>query len=296
MCVYLFDQAVTLFSKTKDYKSVKNFDIDLLERRLKKAKREKPWNAKLFNQIGNFWRIKGNAGKAIDCFRSALSIDPINSDVLHDLSRVLFMLQYLDDAIFLVKRSLEAQSNSRNTWRSFFTLGEIYRAYGQFQQSILYFRQALELKPNHEPILKAIRDMENTTPSHIQFYTIVIICLLVSFEPINAPTISHCKIPISDHFDCFSQVISVLAVIVTTNDFSSSAEPVEQKPQRHFNRAMAMKSLKGFVPRSKSRKAWLLSIFDTTLCNISFENQQNETTTFGKKEESNKRNRLKFLW
>lgn len=171
-----------LFLKSKDFKSLKNFDIDLLEKRLRKAKRDKPWNAKLFSQIGNYWRIKGNTGKAIDCFRSALSIDPMNADVLHDLARVLFVLQYLDDAIFLVKRSLETQSNSRNAWRSFFTLGEIYQAYGQFQQSILYFRQALELSPNREPILKAIRDMENTAPSHIQFYTIVIICLLVSFQ------------------------------------------------------------------------------------------------------------------
>lgn len=180
----IHNQAATLFLKTKDYKNAKSLDLDLLEKRLRKAKRDKPWNAKLFNQIGNFWRIKGNAGKAIDCFRSALSLDPMNTDVLHDLARVLFVLQYLDDAIFLVKRSLETQSNSRNAWRSFFTLGEIYRAYGQFQQSILYFRQALELNPNHEPILIAIRDMENSAPSHIQFYTIVIICLLVRFERI----------------------------------------------------------------------------------------------------------------
>ena len=106
-------------------------------------------------------------------------MDPANADVLHDLARVLFSLQYLDDAIFLVRRSLEVQANNRNAWRSFFTLGEIYRSYGQFQQSVLYFRQALELNPDHEPILRAIRDIEKTTPSHIQFYTIVIICLLV---------------------------------------------------------------------------------------------------------------------
>lgn len=164
---------------------MKTFDVDTLEKRLKKAKRDKPWNTKLFHQIGNFWRIKGNAGKSIDCFRSALIMDPANADVLHDLARVLFSLQYLDDAIFLVRRSLEAQANSRNAWRSFFTLGEIYRSYGQFQQSILYFRQALDLNPEHEPILRAIRDMEKTTPSHIQFYTIVIICLLVRINAIH---------------------------------------------------------------------------------------------------------------
>lgn len=168
-----------MFLKSKDLRNVKTFDVDTLEKRLKKAKRDKPWNTKLFHQIGNFWRIKGNAGKSIDCFRSALIMDPTNADVLHDLGRVLFSLQYLDDAIYLVRRSLEAQANHRDAWRSFFTLGEIYRSYGQFHQSILYFQQALELNPDHEPILRAIRDMEKTAPSHIQFYTIVIICLLV---------------------------------------------------------------------------------------------------------------------
>lgn len=176
-------QAIGAFvTKNKDNKSVQHFDVDLLERRLKMAKRDKPWNAKLFTQIGNFWRIKGNAGKAIDCFRGALIMDPSNADVLHDLSRVLFSLQYLDDAVFLVRRSLEAQSSNRdaNQWRSFFTLGEIYRAYGQFQQAILYFRQSLDLNPDHEPTVKAIRDMENSTPSHIHYYTMIIICFLVS--------------------------------------------------------------------------------------------------------------------
>lgn len=174
-------QAAKVFLKPKDYKNLKTFDVDALEKRLKKAKRDKPWNAKLFHQIGNFLRIKGNAGSAIDCFRSALIMDPTNADVLHDLARVLFTLQYLDDAIFLVRRSLEVPVNNRNTWRSFFTLGEIYRAYGQFQQSTSYFQQALELNPDHEPILRAIRDMEDKTPSHIQIYTAIIICLLVIY-------------------------------------------------------------------------------------------------------------------
>lgn len=239
-------QAATAFLKAKDHKNLKSLDLDLLEKRLKKAKRDKPWNARLFNQIGNFWRIKGDAGKAIDCFRSALIMDPTNADVHHDLARVLFMLQYLDDAVFLVRRSLETQSNNRHTWRSFFTLGEIYRAYGQFQQSILYFRQALELNPEHEIIQRAIHDMEHKAPSQIQFFTIVIICLLVSLHNDFIFFLGYCHL-----FMCLLQVISVLGVIITTNDFSCCPEPVEQKPQR----AMAMKSLKGFVPRSRSRKA-----------------------------------------
>lgn len=153
-----------------------------IERRLKTSKNNSPWNAKLFNQIGNFWRIKGNAAKAIDCFRAAIIMEPTNTDVLHDLARVLFTLQYLDDAVFLLRRSLEDQPNNPHTWRSYFTLGEIYRAYGQFQQSLFYFRKANELNPDHEPTQNCIRDMQETPPLHIQFYTILIICLLVSTQ------------------------------------------------------------------------------------------------------------------
>lgn len=152
-----------------------------MEKRLKKVKRDKPLTAKLYNQIGNFWRIKGDAGKAIDCFRNALILDPSNADVLHDLGRILFALQYIDDAIFLVRRSLESQPTGGNAWRAYFTLGELFRACGQFQQSILYFRQASDLYPEHEPIMKAIRDMEDTSQTSVQFYTMIIILLLVSF-------------------------------------------------------------------------------------------------------------------
>lgn len=153
----------------------------MLESRLKRAKyNNRPWTTKLFIQVGNFWRIKGDAGKAIDCFRNALTLDPSNADVLHDMARVLFSLQYLDDAIFLVRRSLEQQPSGINAWRAYFTLGELFRACGQFQQSVLYFRQALDLYPEHEPILKAIRDIEDTSQSSVHFYTMVIISLLVS--------------------------------------------------------------------------------------------------------------------
>jgi tetratricopeptide (TPR) repeat protein len=82
-------------------------DIDLIERRLKRSKREKPKSVDLYNQIGNFWRIKGDTHKSIECFRRALAVSPNNADILLNLARVLFNLQYLDDAIFLTRRSLE---------------------------------------------------------------------------------------------------------------------------------------------------------------------------------------------
>jgi tetratricopeptide (TPR) repeat protein len=93
-----------LFLKKKGAKSLKNFDIDALERRLKKAKREKPRSVQLYNQIGNFYRIKGDARLSIECFRKALAVSPTNAEVLLNLARVLFLLGYLDDAINLTRR------------------------------------------------------------------------------------------------------------------------------------------------------------------------------------------------
>ena len=90
----------------KNHKSSAN-DIDLIERKLKKSKRDKPKSVDLYNQIGNFWRIKGDTHKSIECFRRALAVSPNNAEILLNLARVLFNLQYLDDAIFLTRRSLE---------------------------------------------------------------------------------------------------------------------------------------------------------------------------------------------
>ncbi len=83
--------------------------IASIERGLKKSKRERPKSVELYNQIGNFWRIHGDTRKTIECFRRALAVSPNNADILLNLARVLFNLQYLDDAIFLTRRSLEVQ-------------------------------------------------------------------------------------------------------------------------------------------------------------------------------------------
>lgn len=180
-------QAVAFFIKNIETKSYHFFNIDILESQLRRARQARPTSVKLYNQLANYWRIKGDTGKSIDCFRSALILDPANADVLHDLARVLFALQYYDDAIYLVRRSLESQPSNQNRWRALFTLGEIYRSYGQFQQSIAYFRQALDLYPGHEPILKAIKSMEEMSATNVQQYTIIIILLLVSWAPPSPP-------------------------------------------------------------------------------------------------------------
>lgn len=154
-------------------------DIDLIERKLKKFKRDKPKSVDLYNQIGNFWRIKGDTYKSIECFRRALAVSPNNADILLNLARVLFNLQYLDDAIFLTRRSLEVQPPDQNAWMQHFQLGEILKAYCHYQEAALHLRHVLELKPNYGPALAALQDMESIPNSSVHGYTVLIIIVLI---------------------------------------------------------------------------------------------------------------------
>lgn len=90
----------------------KNFDVDALERKLRVDKRDKPRSVQLYNKIGNFWRIKGNALISIECFRKALSINPTNSEVILNLARVLYHQGYLEDAIYLTRKWVWSSSSA----------------------------------------------------------------------------------------------------------------------------------------------------------------------------------------
>lgn len=141
---------------------------------------QKPKSVQLYNQIGNFWRIKGDSHKAIECFRRALAVSPHNAEVLLNLARVLFTLQYLDDAIYLTRRSLEVQPPDKGAWQQYFTLGEIFKAYGRYQEASVHLRHTLELRPGFEPAQVALKEMESMPPATIHIYTLVIIICLVS--------------------------------------------------------------------------------------------------------------------
>ncbi|XP_068629429.1 tetratricopeptide repeat protein 17-like [Battus philenor] len=220
-------QVALIFTKKKSFKNgVSELDINALEKRLKKAKREKPKSVQLYNQIGNFWRIKGDTRQSIECFRRALAVSPYNSEVLLNLARVLFTLQYLDDAIYLTRRSLEVQPPDRSAWQQYFTLGEIFKAYGHYQEAAVHLRHALDLRPDFEPALTALKDIENIPEASVHVYTLLIIVCLV---------------------------MGVLLVILSSVDNASDTE--EHKTQRHFNRAMAMRSLRGVsLTGSRGRK------------------------------------------
>lgn len=226
---------VAMIFRTKGSTEV---DMNQLESQLKAAKKEKPKSPQIYNQIGNFWRIKGDTQRSIECFRRALSLSPNNSDVLLNLARVLFNLHELDDALELTKRSLEARAPDQNAWLQHFTLAEIHRVRGRRREAIHHFRRTLDLHQNFHPALVHLQELETESSSTdgfggggagggtaVTYYTLFIILLLV---------------------------LGVLCGVLTSVDtgFDDGDAAAGGKTQRHFNRAMAMRSIKlGINPK-----------------------------------------------
>uniref|UniRef100_A0A1A9W940 Uncharacterized protein n=1 Tax=Glossina brevipalpis TaxID=37001 RepID=A0A1A9W940_9MUSC len=217
------------FLRSHDKHAYKNFNLAALEAHLKQAKRDNPHSAKVYHHIGNYWRIIGDAVEAVKCFRRALDISPTESEIMFNLGKVLYNLQYLDDAIYMTRRSIEFQSPTHTVWPQYYMLGEILRTYGDIQGSLHYYRLALELNPTHELIVKALRDIDNKPTTGIHTYTIVIIVTLV---------------------------IAVLSVIVTCSVLDEHRGNADGRVsiasnQRSFHRNM--RSLKGFSTARNNR-------------------------------------------
>ena len=140
---------------------------------------QSPMSVVLCNQIGNFWRIRGNTYHSIECFRKALAHSPNNADVLLNLARVLFNLNFLQDAIYLTRQSLEMQASDHNCWLQHFTLGEILKSNGNLEEAGVHFRQALELNPTFHPAEVHLRDIGLPSPSPTNTYTFLVIGFLV---------------------------------------------------------------------------------------------------------------------
>ncbi|KAH3780039.1 tetratricopeptide repeat protein 17-like [Dreissena polymorpha] len=213
---------VALMFRKKGSRSSPEVDMTELEIKLRKQKKENPKSPDTLTQIGNYWRIKGNTQFSIECFRKALSISPNSPDILLYLARILFHLQYLDDAIFLTRKSLIMQPNEQDSWHQHFTLGEILKAYGHVKEASMHFEHALELNPGFQRAEAHLRDLKGAPSPSMTQYTLFIILFLI---------------------------MGVVFGVITSME-ANYDEAAEGKPQRHFNRAMAMRSMKlGINPK-----------------------------------------------
>lgn len=141
---------------------------------------QNPTSLTVLNQVGNFWRIKGNTQYAIECFRKALHISSDHPDLLLNLARVLFNLKFYDDAVFLAKRSLHMKSSDSHAWLQYFTLGEVYKALEKYEEAAFYFRKSLQKNPGLHVAEMHLKELGMDRQYSVNVYTVLIILTLVS--------------------------------------------------------------------------------------------------------------------
>ena len=130
--------------------------------------------------MGNYWRVKGNTQHSIECFRKALHISSDHPDLLLNLARVLFNLQFYDDAVFLAKRSLHMKASESQAWLQHFTLGEVYKALEKYEEAAFYFRKSLQQNPSLHQAEKYLKEMGLDQTHSVNVYTLFIIFALVA--------------------------------------------------------------------------------------------------------------------
>ncbi|GFO26618.1 tetratricopeptide repeat protein 17-like [Plakobranchus ocellatus] len=272
-------------------------DINDLEQKLRKTRKDvekagpeqRENAAQVYNLIGNFWRIKGNTQISIECFRKALSISPNNSNVLLNLARVLLNLQYLEDAILLAWRSLKLHDDDTGSSKflQHFTLGQALRALAErgegselhpqhARQAAAHFLHALELNPDFAPAKLHLRELEARGFSGEGIGVDWLSGKQAGTEEDhgNLPSVAQLSL-----FVILSLVIGLLSGVFISLDtnfargegeecgsgdsrqgFKSSSSvsaQLQSSQQRHFNRAMAMRSMKMGINRKlcgRSRK------------------------------------------
>lgn len=172
---FIEEDVALIFKKSE----MEEIDLGLIESNLKRAIEESPNSVVVCNHVGNFWRIRGSTYHSIECFRRALYYSPNDADALLNLAKVLYNLNYIHDAAYLARRSLEMQPTEQNCWLQHFTLGEILRASGDLEEAGIHFRHALNLNPSFELAEVHLREIGSPSTSTTNTYTFLIIGLLV---------------------------------------------------------------------------------------------------------------------
>ena len=110
----------------------------------------------MWSDLGNAYRVKGESDRAIECFESALRLQP-HPDFFLNLGGVRFVLGEVDEAIRLF--TLGLQMNPRHVLLQF-SMGNAYAMLGRKQEAVRSFEATLRIQPDFtaaEQYLRTLR-------------------------------------------------------------------------------------------------------------------------------------------
>ena len=114
-----------------------------------------PNNARAHYNLGLALKDQGKMDEAINEFRKTINIKPSSADA-HNNMGIIFEMHFkkYDEAIYHYRQALQIDSNNPGTH---FNLGIALAKKGELKEAIEHFRQAINLKPDYEEALKALK-------------------------------------------------------------------------------------------------------------------------------------------
>lgn len=110
----------------------------------------------MWSDLGNAYRVKGDSDRAIECFESALRLQP-HPDFFLNLGGVRFVLGEVDEAVRLF--TLGLQMNPRHVLLQF-SMGNAYAMLGRKEEAARSFEATLRIQPDFtaaEQYLRTLR-------------------------------------------------------------------------------------------------------------------------------------------
>jgi predicted CXXCH cytochrome family protein len=115
-----------------------------IEQLTREIEKQKPGRAEFYFALGEAWRNKGEASKAVTAYEQAVERDPRSAWTLRRLADALQALGQAARAAVALNRAIQAAPDDARGW---YALGEIYSRAGRHDDEIRAFRRSAELDP-----------------------------------------------------------------------------------------------------------------------------------------------------
>ncbi|XP_046360680.2 tetratricopeptide repeat protein 17-like isoform X1 [Haliotis rufescens] len=124
--------------------------VQVVGARIAHALKENATSWVLANLAALYWRVEGEAPRAINCLRLALTYAPreYRDTALISMANVMHQTDNLNDAIVITNMALET---SANLAVSHFTLANLYAAKEQWDHAVLFYKSTLSLQSHFKP-------------------------------------------------------------------------------------------------------------------------------------------------
>ena len=116
-----------------------------IEQLTREIEKQKPRNAEFYFALGEAWRSKGDASKAVMAYEQAVDRDPSSAWTLRRQADALEALGQRPRAADALNRAIQAAPDDARGW---YALGELYSRAGRHADEIRAFRKSAELDPD----------------------------------------------------------------------------------------------------------------------------------------------------